>query len=102
MGTVVFPQADLKVFLTASAEERASRRHKQLMEKGIDATLPNLLLDIRERDARDSHRAVSPLTQAADARLLDTTGMSVDQAVAQIIAWYREGRDKTLGPIGSS
>jgi 3-phosphoshikimate 1-carboxyvinyltransferase len=94
MGTVVFPQARLKVFLTATAEARANRRYKQLMEKGIDATLSDLLLDIRARDARDSQRAVAPLAQAPDARLLDTTGMSVDQAVATVLAWYREGREE--------
>ena len=92
MGTVVFPEARLKVFLTASPEARARRRYKQLMEKGIDATLSALLLDIRSRDARDSQRAVAPLAQASDARLLDTTGLSVDQAVAMVLAWYREGR----------
>jgi 3-phosphoshikimate 1-carboxyvinyltransferase len=95
MGTVVFPKARLKVFLTASPEARAGRRYKQLMEKGIDATLSALLSDIRARDARDSQRAVAPLVQARDARLLDTTGLSVDQAVATVLAWYREGRAQT-------
>jgi 3-phosphoshikimate 1-carboxyvinyltransferase len=90
MGTVVFAQAELKVFLTASSEARAARRHKQLMEKGIDATLAGLLLDIRERDARDSQRSVAPLAQAPDARLLDTTELSVDQAVAMVLRWFRE------------
>jgi 3-phosphoshikimate 1-carboxyvinyltransferase len=90
MGTVVFTQAELKVFLTASPEARAARRHKQLIEKGIDATLAGLLLDIRERDARDSQRSVAPLAQAPDARLLDTTELSVDQAVAVVLRWFRE------------
>jgi 3-phosphoshikimate 1-carboxyvinyltransferase len=90
MGTVVFAQAELKVFLTASPQARAARRHKQLMEKGIDATLKGLLLDIRERDARDSQRSVAPLAQAPDARLLDTTELSVDQAVSMVLRWFRE------------
>jgi 3-phosphoshikimate 1-carboxyvinyltransferase len=90
MGTVVFPQAALKVFLTASADARAARRYKQLMEKGIDATLAGLLLDIRERDARDSQRTVAPLAQAPDARLLDTTELSVGQAVSAVLRWFRE------------
>lgn len=93
MASVVFPDARLKVFLTASAEERARRRLKQLMEKGIDATLPTLLQDIGERDARDSNRGVAPLLHCADALLLDTTGLSVDQAVQQVLHWYRAKQD---------
>jgi 3-phosphoshikimate 1-carboxyvinyltransferase len=90
MGSVVFPDASLKVFLTASPEERAKRRHKQLMEKGIDATLASLLQDISQRDARDASRSVAPLVRCADARLLDTTALTVDQAVAQVLRWYGE------------
>lgn len=81
MGSVVFPDAVLKIFLTASAEERAQRRYKQLMEKGISANLANLLGDLRERDARDSARSVAPLRQEKDAILLETTRCSIDSAV---------------------
>jgi cytidylate kinase len=90
MGSVVFPDAVLKVFLTASPEERAERRYKQLMEKGIDATLLDLLQDINQRDARDSGRGTAPLVRCEDARLLDTTGLSVEQAVQQVLRWYAE------------
>jgi 3-phosphoshikimate 1-carboxyvinyltransferase len=94
MGSVVFPDATLKVYLTASVEERARRRHKQLMEKGIDATLPSLLQDIGERDARDSGRSVAPLLHCSDARLLDTTGLTIEQAVQQVLQWYRDAQNK--------
>jgi 3-phosphoshikimate 1-carboxyvinyltransferase len=94
MGSVVFPQAPLKVFLTASPEERARRRHKQLMEKGIDARLPTLLQDINERDARDASREVAPLVLCEDARVLDTTGLSVDQATQRVLDWFEELRSK--------
>ena len=83
MGTVVFPDAELKLFLTADAEERARRRHKQLSEKGLDANLDSLLGEIAERDARDTQRATAPLRPAADAEVLDTTGLSV----ADVCAW---------------
>jgi len=89
MGSVVFPDAGLKVFLTASAEARAERRHKQLKEKGIAATLAALLQDLRERDARDALRSVAPLKQSPGARLLDTTALSAGQAAARIVGWYR-------------
>jgi 3-phosphoshikimate 1-carboxyvinyltransferase len=92
MGSVVFPDAMLKVFLTAAPEERAKRRHKQLMEKGIDATLADLLQDIGQRDARDAGRGIAPLVRCEDARLLDTTGLSVEQAVQQVLQWYAEAR----------
>jgi len=85
MGTVVFPDAQLKVFLTASPEERAGRRHKQLIEKGISSTIESLLRDIRERDARDAERAVAPLAPAADAVILDTTGMTIAAAVRYVL-----------------
>lgn len=87
MGTVVFRDADLKVFLTASAEERARRRHKQLSEKGIDAMLPALLREIEERDRRDTTRAVAPLKPAEDARIIDSTSQSIDEVVAQVLDW---------------
>lgn len=89
MGSVVFPDAELKVFLTASLQARAERRHKQLKEKGIAATLPTLLQDLRERDARDASRSVAPLRQSPGARLLDTSAMSAAQAAARIVNWYR-------------
>lgn len=85
MGTVVFPRAEVKIFLTASAAERASRRHKQLKEKGVAANLAALSLEIAERDLRDSTRAASPLIASADAVLLDTTGMSVDTVVERVL-----------------
>lgn len=77
MGTVVFPDAILKIFLTASAEERAKRRQKQLREQGVDVNLASVVRDIESRDYRDSHRSVAPLKPAADAVLVDTTGLSV-------------------------
>jgi cytidylate kinase len=89
MGTVVFPDAGLKVFLTATAEERARRRHKQLIAKGISVTLDSLLRDIRERDARDASRAAAPLRPADDAVLLDTTHLTIDDAIARVLALYR-------------
>ena len=89
MGSVVFPHAELKVFLTASAEARAERRYKQLKEKGIAATLAALLQDLRERDARDATRSAAPLKQSPGARSLDTTSMSAEQAAALIAGWYR-------------
>lgn len=92
MGSVVFPDAALKIFLTASAEERAKRRYKQLMDKGMHASMATLLQDIRERDARDSSRAAAPLRQSADAVLLDTTQMSIEEAVRQVLALYKKAR----------
>jgi cytidylate kinase len=89
MGTVVFPQAEVKIFLTASAAERALRRHKQLKEKGVAANLAALSLEIAERDLRDTNRAVSPLVASADAILLDTTGMSVDAVVDRVLGVAR-------------
>jgi CMP/dCMP kinase len=85
MGTVVFPEAEVKIFLTASAAERAARRHKQLKEKGVAATLAALSLEIAERDQRDMNRAIAPLVPSADAVLLDTTGMSVDAVVGRVL-----------------
>ena len=88
MGTVVFTDARLKVFVTASAEERAKRRHKQLIEKGISSTIESLLHDIRERDARDAGRAVAPLAPAADAVILDTTGITIAAAIRFVLDRY--------------
>ncbi len=87
MGSVIFPRATLKVFLTASAEARAERRYKQLISKGFSANLPHLLADLRQRDERDSQRSVAPLRQEADARLLDTTSLTIDEAVNQVLEW---------------
>jgi cytidylate kinase len=88
MGTVIFPDATLKVFLTASVEARAARRHKQLMQKGFSANMDDLLRDLRARDDRDMNRSAAPLKPAADAKTLDTSGLSIDQTVEQIIGWY--------------
>ncbi len=95
MGTVVFPDAQIKVFVTASAEERARRRHKQLIAKGNSITIEGLLRDIRERDARDTGRAAAPLKPAADAVLLDTTNLTIDEAIARVLALYQANRGKT-------
>ena len=88
MGTVVFPDATLKVFLTASAEERAQRRYKQLIAKGIDVILCDLLQDIQARDERDSNRSQSPLRPADDAITIDTTHLTIDQVVEKILGLY--------------
>ena len=85
MGTVVFPEAQLKIFLTASPRERAKRRYKQLKEKGIDANLPELVSELETRDKRDSERAAAPLKAADDAVLLDTTEMCIDDVVKQVM-----------------
>lgn len=88
MGTVVFPQAMLKVFLTASAESRADRRYKQLIEKGFSASITALLSDLRERDARDSNRAVAPLKPAEDSYVLDSTGLSIEETIDKVLERY--------------
>ncbi|KTT21825.1 bifunctional 3-phosphoshikimate 1-carboxyvinyltransferase/cytidylate kinase [Pseudacidovorax intermedius] len=90
MGTVIFPDAPLKVYLTASAEHRAERRHKQLISKGIPAILADLRADLEARDARDSNRSVAPLKPAQDARLLDNSFLSIDQSVEQVLDWWRQ------------
>jgi cytidylate kinase len=89
MGTVVFPDALIKVFVTASAEERARRRYKQLIAKGISITMESLLRDIRERDARDAGRAAAPLKPAADAVILDTTDLTIEAAIGRVLGLYR-------------
>lgn len=85
MGTVIFPDAPYKVFLTASAEERAERRHKQLKDKGVSVNLDDLLREIMARDARDAQRTVAPLKPADDAVLIDTTGIGIDDVVARVM-----------------
>lgn len=90
MGTIIFPQAPLKVFLTASAERRAERRYKQLISKGISATLPSLRADLEARDARDSSRSVAPLKPAEDARLLDNSDLTVEKSVDLVLNWWQE------------
>jgi 3-phosphoshikimate 1-carboxyvinyltransferase len=89
MGTVIFPDAQLKVFLTASATQRAQRRHKQLISKGNSATLRSLLADLEARDARDSSRSVAPLKAAGDALQLDNSALSIDASVQQVLRWWQ-------------
>lgn len=97
MGTVVFPDAPLKIFLTASAEVRAERRYKQLKEKGIDANLRALSRDLQERDERDMKRAVAPLAPAPDSQVLDSSALSIEQVADWILRLYR---DRTMGGRG--
>jgi cytidylate kinase len=92
MGTVVFPEAGLKVFLTAGVEARAERRHKQLKQKGIAAIFAVLLEDLRARDERDMSRSAAPLKPSPDAFLLDTTDMTAAAATEQVLAWYRASK----------
>jgi cytidylate kinase len=93
MGSVIFPDASLKIFLTASAEARASRRYKQLIEKGISANMEDLVKDLMERDARDSTRAAAPLKPASGAIILDTSEITAEQAVNQVLEWYAEAQE---------
>jgi CMP/dCMP kinase len=90
IGTVIAPKADAKLFVTASPEVRAERRLKELFARGMHAHLKDILADIRARDERDSHRAVAPLKQAPDALLLDTTRLSVDEAIAEAVRLVAE------------
>jgi cytidylate kinase len=90
MGSVIFPDAQAKIFLTASAAERAERRHKQLIEKGIDANLDGLCREIAERDKRDAERAVAPLRACDDAKYIDTTGMSISEVVSDVLEYVGE------------
>jgi len=90
MGSVVFPDATLKVFLTADVPTRAERRHKQLMEKGMCVKMADVVEELQRRDARDSTRAVAPLKHYPDALFLDTTPLTIDQAVDCVIDWYRK------------
>ena len=87
MGTQVFPDAPLKIYLTASAEERAKRRHKQLKDKGLDVSLAALSRDIEERDRRDSERTVAPLRPAMDAKFIDSSGLSIEAVTNQVLGW---------------
>lgn len=89
MGTVIFPDSRLKVFLTASTEQRAQRRFKQLISKGISATLPSLCADLEARDARDCSRSVAPLKPAQDARLLDNSMLTIEESVALVLSWWQ-------------
>ena len=95
MGTVIFPQAPLKVFLTASAQKRAERRYSQLISKGIPAKLDDLLADLQERDARDTNRAHAPLKPAEDAVLLDNTDMGIDESIQLVLSWWQGKQSKT-------
>jgi len=97
MATVVFPDAALKVFLTASPEIRAERRYKQLIDKGIPANLRSLSRDLAERDARDRNRPVAPLVPAPDSQVLDSSALSIEDVVSRIVAWWRE---KAMGGRG--
>ena len=90
MGTHVFPDAELKIYLTASADERAERRHKQLKDKGIDVSLAALSRDIEDRDRRDSERSVAPLRPAEDARILDSSGKSIEAVTETVLDWASE------------
>jgi 3-phosphoshikimate 1-carboxyvinyltransferase len=92
MGTVVFPDATLKVFLTASAAMRAERRHKQLISKGFSANIDSLRADLEARDARDTQRAIAPLKPADDAMLLDNSALTVDESVAVVLEWWADRR----------
>jgi 3-phosphoshikimate 1-carboxyvinyltransferase len=92
MGTVVFPAAELKVYLTASAAERAERRHKQLISKGIPSNIADLRADLEARDARDKNRSVAPLRPAEDALLLDNSNLSIEASVQQVLDWWQQRR----------
>lgn len=95
MGSVVFPDAQVKIFLTASAETRAERRYKQLMSKGNHANLPDILQDLQKRDARDRLRPIAPLQQTADAKLLETSDLTIEQAVQAVLQHYRNCPDNS-------
>ncbi|MCG2585584.1 (d)CMP kinase [Massilia sp. TS11] len=88
MGTVIFPHATLKIFLTASAEARAERRYKQLIEKGFSASMEDLLADLQARDARDSQRAIAPLKPAEDAHVIDTSHLTANEAIFEVLRLY--------------
>ena len=88
MGSVIFPHAQLKVFLTASVEARAQRRYKQLIDKGFSANMEDLLSDLQARDDRDTHRAIAPLVPAEGAHILDTSNMTAEEAIEEVLKWY--------------
>ncbi|XEI34238.1 (d)CMP kinase [Aeromonas veronii] len=98
MGTVVFPEAEVKIFLDASAEERAQRRYKQLQDKGFDVSFERLLTEIRERDDRDRNRATAPLKPAEDALVVDSTAMTIDEVLATVLAYA----EQQLGDVSAS
>lgn len=100
MGTVVFPAARLKIFLTASVEERARRRYKQLKEKGFDVNLPQLSVEITERDVRDSQRTVSPLRPAVDAAVIDTTHLNIEDVIDRVAVLVRDRFPDITGKPG--
>ena len=97
MGSVVFPSAGLKIFLTASVQERARRRYKQLKDKGMNVSLAALSQDMEARDRRDTERAVAPLRAADDARVLDSTNLSIPEVLETVVAWAAEVYPDTLG-----
>lgn len=94
MGTVIFPASPLKVYLTASAEERAQRRYKQLISKGFSATIDTLRADLEARDARDMSRSLAPLVAAQDAMQLDNSHLSIDQSVDLVLSWWQSKQPK--------
>ncbi len=98
MGTVIFPHAQLKVFLTASVEARAQRRYKQLIDKGISANMEDLLSDLKARDERDTNRAIAPLVAAPEAHLLDTSFMTAAEAIEEVLKWYAAVKHGSVVP----
>jgi cytidylate kinase len=100
MGSFIFADARVKVFLTASVEERARRRHNQLKQKGIDVSLAALSRDMAERDARDAQRSVAPLRPGPDARTLDSTGLGIEEVVAIVLRWVAEAYPEAAHGIG--
>ncbi|WP_420837019.1 (d)CMP kinase [Candidatus Pandoraea novymonadis] len=92
MGTIVFPEADLKVFLTATPRTRAQRRYKQLIERGFSTTIRNVLIDLGVRDDRDRNRSEAPLRPAEGARVLDTSEFTIEQTVTQVLGWFSQVR----------
>ncbi len=102
MGTVVFPDAELKIFLTASPEERAFRRYNQLKERGISVSLGDLIKELRERDRRDQERSVAPLKPAEDAVMIDTDRLTIDQVVERIVSEMEGNAGKKAFPATAS
>lgn len=100
MGSVIFPHATLKVFLTASPAARAQRRHKQLIDKGFSANIEDLLNDLNERDARDANRAIAPLKASEGALLLDTSHLSAEKAVSQVLYWFAAAKKRDEAAAG--
>jgi len=100
MGSTVFPDATLKVYLTASVAARAERRHKQLIEKGFSTNISDLLQDLETRDRRDTERSAAPLKPAEDAYQLDSSGLTIDEVVDQILNWYQRRQSPAPGPEG--